>query len=322
MKKENIINLIKIIIFVLGFCGIAALLSVVLLPKTSEPGGGLSNPNARGFYGEPDNSIDVVVIGNSNAYSAFSPMVLWNKYGITSYDAAEGAQNIGESINIIKELFETQSPKLVIFDVDCLWQGKTKVDRIEGNIKSMIYGKVPMMRYHDRWKTVELADAFKTTEYTYRSKSRGQYLSKTVVACDDITVMEETDEVEPIPKSSMFFFNIFLNICKENGTEVMLVEMPTAKSWNYKKHNAMSQFADENDMKFVDMNLVTGKYAVDWTEDTRDGGKHLNCYGAQKVTKYLGKYLDENFDFENKKDDPDYSDWNKAYKKYKKYMKK
>ena len=58
------------------FCGFMALGSVMLYPKSSDPEGGLSNPNARGFYGEPKNSIDLVVMGNSNAYSAYSPMLM------------------------------------------------------------------------------------------------------------------------------------------------------------------------------------------------------------------------------------------------------
>ena len=98
------------------FCGFMALGSVMLYPKTSDPEGGLSNPNARGFYGEPKNSIDLVVMGNSNAYSAYSPMLMWKKYGIPSYVVAEGAQNIAETVNILEELLTCQKPKLIILD--------------------------------------------------------------------------------------------------------------------------------------------------------------------------------------------------------------
>ena len=126
------------------FCGFMALGSVMLYPKTSDPEGGLSNPNARGFYGEPKNSIDLVVMGNSNAYSAYSPMLMWKKYGIPSYVVAEGAQNIAETVNILEELLTCQKPKLIILDVDLLWQGKTQVSRVEGNVKSLIYKYIPI----------------------------------------------------------------------------------------------------------------------------------------------------------------------------------
>ena len=44
-------------------------------------------------------------------------------------------------------------------------------------------------------------------------------------------------------------------------------------------------------------------------------------YGAKKVTSYLGKYLTDEYSFDNKKDNEIYSDWNKACKSYKKYVK-
>ena len=126
MKKERIQNIIKVIVFMLIFCGLMVLGSIMLYPKTSDPESGLSNPNARGFYGEPKNSIDLVIMGNSNAYSAYSPMILWKKYGIPSYVVAEGAQNIAETVNILQELLTCQTPKLIVLDVDLLWEGKTR----------------------------------------------------------------------------------------------------------------------------------------------------------------------------------------------------
>ena len=47
-----------------------------------------------------------------------------------------------------------------------------------------------------------------------------------------------------------------------------------------------------------------------------DGGRHLNCYGAKKVTREIGKYISENYTFTNKKKDPEYKSWNKSYKEY------
>lgn len=321
MKKERVKNIIKVIVFMLIFCGFMALGSVMLYPKTSDPEGGLSNPNARGFYGEPKNSIDLVVMGNSNAYSAYSPMLMWKKYGIPSYVVAEGAQNIAETVNILEELLTCQKPKLIVLDVDLLWQGKTQVSRVEGNVKSLIYKYIPIMKYHDRWKGFALGDSFKAKNYTYRSSSRGQYLSKTVVPYTGEDMMVKTADVESVPKSSRFFLKMFLDLCEENDIDVMFVEMPTANSWNYKKHNGMTKYAKELGIPFVDLNTTEGKNAINWKKDTRDGGRHLNCYGAKKVTREIGKYISENYTFTNKKKDPEYKSWNKSYKEYKQFMK-
>ena len=82
----------------------------------------------------------------------------------------------------------------------------------------------------------------------------------------------------------------------------------------------MEAYAEEHDMTFIDFNTLTGKYAIDWSEDTRDGGMHMNSYGARKVTAYLGKYLTSNYTFENKQNDIEYANWNKEYAEYRSYM--
>ncbi|MCQ5120480.1 SGNH/GDSL hydrolase family protein, partial [Coprococcus eutactus] len=78
-KKDRRHNLIKMIAFAKVFVVILGVLGVALTPKRSDPGSGITNSNPRGFYGEPKNSIDVLILGDSNTYSACSPMYIWNR---------------------------------------------------------------------------------------------------------------------------------------------------------------------------------------------------------------------------------------------------
>ena len=105
------------------------MLGVAFTPKRSDPGSGITNSNARGFYGEPKNSIDVLILGDSNAYSACSPMYIWNRFGIPTYVAAEGFQNVTGASNLLDEVLSCQKPKLVVFDVNMLWTGKTTLKK-------------------------------------------------------------------------------------------------------------------------------------------------------------------------------------------------
>ena len=75
MKKSGR-NIIKSIAFALVAVMIMGVLGAAFTPKRSDPGSGITNSNARGFYGEPKNSIDVLVLGDSNAcllYTSPSP---------------------------------------------------------------------------------------------------------------------------------------------------------------------------------------------------------------------------------------------------------
>lgn len=320
MNKNNRHNLIKMIAFVMVFVVIVGVLGVAFTPKKSDPGSGITNSNARGFYGEPKNSIDVLILGDSNAYSACSPMYIWNKYGIPTYVAAEGFQNVTGASNLLDEVLTCQKPKLVVFDVNMLWTGKTTLKKVENNLKNVAYKYLPLAQYHNRWKTMDVKDMFGAKEYTYRSASRGQYLSMDVKPFTGQSKMVKTDAVEDIPEVSRVLLDKLISKCNENGIKMMFVETPTAKSWNYARHNAMVKYAKQKKIDFVDMNTLEGKYAIDWSTDTRDGGRHLNCEGAEKVSAYLGKYISEQYSFKDKRDLEKYVDWNNDYLDYIKYM--
>ena len=53
-----------------------------------------------------------------------------------------------------------------------------------------------------------------------------------------------------------------------------------------------------------------------WLTDTRDGGNHLNYNGAKKMTKYLGKYLIENYHLMDHRQDNAYNQWNLDYQSF------
>lgn len=320
MNKNNRHNLIKMIAFVMVFVVIVGVLGVAFTPKKSDPGSGITNSNARGFYGEPKNSIDVLILGDSNAYSACSPMYIWNKYGIPTYVAAEGFQNVTGASNLLDEVLTCQKPKLVVFDVNMLWTGKTTLKKVENNLKNMAYKYLPLAQYHNRWKSMDVKEMFEAKDYTYRSASRGQYLSMEVKPFTGQSKMVKTDVVEDIPEVSRVLLDKLISKCNENGIKMMFVETPTAKSWNYARHNAMVKYAKQKKIDFVDMNTLEGKYAIDWSTDTRDGGRHLNCEGAEKVSAYLGKYISEHYSFKDKRDSEKYADWNNDYLDYIKYM--
>ena len=320
MKKESKHNIVKAMAFVLVFVLILGVLGVAFTPKRSDPGSGITNSNARGFYGEPKNSIDVVILGDSNAYSACSPMYIWNKYGIPTYVAAEGFQNVTGASNLLDEVLTCQKPKLVVFDVNMLWTGKTTLKKVENNLKNVAYKYLPLAQYHNRWKTMDVKDMFGAKEYTYRSASRGQYLSMDVRPFTGQSKMTPTDDEEAIPEVSKVLLEKLIAKCNDNGIKIMFMETPTAKSWNYARHNAMVKYAKEKKINFVDMNTLDGEYAVDWNTDTRDGGRHLNCEGAEKVSAYLGKYISEKYSFKDKRKSEKYADWNNDYMNYVKYM--
>ena len=83
----------------------------------------------------------------------------------------------------------------------------------------------------------------------------------------------------------------------------------------------VSDYAKENGIPFLDFNVDQYGTGFDWHTDSRDGGNHLNYSGALKMTKYLGEYLSQNYNFVDKRDNSLFHEWNDAYQKLMKRVK-
>ena len=57
----------------------------------------------QGFYAEEKNSLDFVFVGSSQMFTSVVPAVLWEEYGITSYDFGANEQPMYLSYYYIKE---------------------------------------------------------------------------------------------------------------------------------------------------------------------------------------------------------------------------
>ncbi len=60
---------------------------------------------------------------------------------------------------------------------------------------------------------------------------------------------------------------------------------------------------------------------INYNKDFSDY-EHVNIYGAQKVTSYVGNILKTEFDIPNHKGESDYAKWNSDYTEYKNWLKK
>ena len=96
-----------------------------------------------------------------------------------------------------------------------------------------------------------------------------------------------------------------------NDAKLIMVSVPNTKNWSYARHNAMKSFTEQEEIEFLDMNKLKDELKIDWNKETGDAGEHVNYQGALKVTKYLGKWLNDKKILENHKNDSDYDNWNK-----------
>ncbi len=311
--SKNIRLTLRCVIFLLIFVAIMVLLSYLFLPKSGSDNYKISDMAAYGIDEEPADSIDVLIVGDSLSYSAFSPMCMWEKQGFTSYVCATSGQFLFDSYDFVANTLKTQKPKVVVLETNAIF----RKFNLNNYIAAKVARKVPIIKYHNRWKMINLSDFGGTvandTEFSYK----GYIPNNEVQEAKDTDYMKPSKQAREIPELNQDCIKDILKLCKENNTTLILVSAPSIKNYNYKKHNGIAKFAKKNGITYLDMNLMNDEIHIDWTKNTRDMGDHLNIEGATKVSTYLGEYLNKEFDLPDHRTDANYAQWNEKLNRYK-----
>ena len=121
LVKKNLKGLLKFVAFLGIFVLIFTQLSIVFDPKDGKDKTGLSRNVSYSYRAEDANVLDVVFIGNSNAYRAFNPIQLWEDKQITSCVIGKPMMTMSSAYSTLEDMFKTQKPKVVVFETNCLY---------------------------------------------------------------------------------------------------------------------------------------------------------------------------------------------------------
>ena len=309
-------NIISCIVFLLGLVCLLALTSVVFRPKDNRESYGMEETRANGILGEPEQTLDVVFIGDSISYCSIVPVQMWRDHGLASYVCATSLQKLYYSREFLDKVFDTQSPQIVVLGTSAIFN---EFEQIDG-FKNRIENKIPIFRYHDRWKKANTFLEYDTSlevNYTYQEVAKGYYYT---LAAEEIEVgdyTKTTDVVEQIPSNCRKMVKKIKEICDENNAKLLLLSEPNASgAWGPHRHNAIKLLAEEMGLEYLDLNYMQEEVPIEWATESFDTGDHLNYYGAKKVTAYLGKYFSEMGIFKDHRNDERYASWHQAEKAF------
>lgn len=213
---------------------------------------------------------------------------------------------------------ENQSPKVVVLDTNVIYSN-IPYDEASNNFISEIF---PLFDYHDRWKSLKKEDLqLFSKKYTDTRPYKGYYYSDAVMPADTANYMASSDEIEDINLLNRFYINLIKKTCDKRGIKLILISVPSTKSWNMPRHNGIMKLSKELNTDYVDLNLLPDEVPIDWNTDSRDCGEHLNYHGAKKVTSYLGDYLSNTDILENRKGEKKYDSWTNGYNRFIKRVK-
>lgn len=304
------------IVFVTGLFVMLLVISQLLVPKNNTKDDGMQDSLAYGILAEPENTIDVLILGDSESYCSVIPLNIWQQYGITSYCCGTGAQKLCYSQELLNKVFEHQSPKVILLETNMIFRDFSYSDLMLHNVGSVL----PVLNYHHRWKSLKSSDLKMAVNYTNIVNTKGYEFDDAIDPANAEGYMSQAEECAPLSRRNRVYFKKIISYCEDQGAKVILFSVPSTVNWNMPRHNCIQKMSEEFGLDYIDTNLLREQITIDWQKDTRDKGDHMNHSGAQKVTDYIGEYLYKADLVKSHKDDKEYKCWDSAVENFNKSM--
>lgn len=290
--------------------------SRVFEPKNNGGVGGLNAAHqaAEAFLGEPENSLDALFIGDSETYSALSPVEIWKDTGIPSYICAIGKQYLTYSKSLLNRALAVQNPKVVMIEGNSLFRPFDE----QKLVKTAVKDAFPIFERHNRWKALTPEDFVAAPENTWVDDMKGFRLKWGIRPADASKYMASDERVQEVPELTMTVLRQMADACHADGAQMVLIATPSTKNWSQARHNGMVKVAEELGIDWIDLNTGDDEVAIDWDTDTRDYGDHLNYYGATKASRAVADILRDRYGLQDHRADggDTYRHWNRAVRAY------
>lgn len=308
----------------------------------------VSRQNVLEFYNEPENTLDVVLIGASGIYRYWNPMDAWKEQGIASRNFSTSEMHIATYKTAIKEIMKTQNPKMIAVEVrqftrnfnydtvpagarrvidsmdiglDRLAAAKYYADIMELPSKEAISLYIDLIQYHDNYEGFlneinwELADNQLDKIIKRESSYKGYSVTGKHEIFDDPSefLSQEHLALHPIAEA---VYQDLLEWCRENEIPLLLLATPfVVDELSVGRMNTLQDIAETYEIPFLNTNYSFEDMDLDFDKDFYDT-YHVNVLGSEKFTGYFSTYLREHYEIADHRNEEAYSAWDDLYEEY------
>jgi len=328
--KKRINGIIKLIIFLIILFICLDLLNNLLSRK-------YPYQKMEDFFTQEEN-FDVLFFGSSHMYMAALPVQLWKDYGIISYNMGQDSATLPISYyNLLLADRET-NPKMVVIDIFKIEEEykiyeKNRINSMHNTFDRypLSYTKyigikdltdnidildntfeylIPFSRYHHRWNELEKNDFVLEKNY-----EKGAISKVNVAIPKKLNDFKKVNIYNGEETVNMKYLRKIIEYCKKNNIEILVTYIPFPAPTDCIASSKYAQkICDEYDVNYI--NFLSMQGIINYNTDYYDTSSHLNPSGARKVTDYLGKYIVENYDIPDQRNNEAYSFWYEDYDEY------
>lgn len=339
--KKMAKNIVVSVVFVALMAGILYRVKDVLDLNVQDGGYAMER-----FYEQPADSVEVLNLGSSHMYTSANPAVLWDLYGIASYNLGASMQPVWNTYYYLQEALKYQHPKVIVMDVFAVsktadfqesqrvgmnTQGlKVSQTRME-NVKVSVANEsedvdyfLGFPIYHTRYDDIRESyfrdDHGDGSGVNYKGFAL-QCISTTPVG--GFTDVASVEDVNSLTDKNREYLERIIALAKQEEIPLLLVVAPyTGITYEDKKYyNAVEQMVQDagsgDGVAFVDFNEMCEEIGLDPQNDFAEGN-HMNYYGSEIYSKFYGAYLMERYDLTDHRGDEKYATWDADSAFYKK----
>lgn len=277
-------------------------------------------------YYEETTGHEVLFVGDCEVYENFSPITLYEEYGISSYIRGSAQQLAWQSYYMLEDTLRYETPRVVVFNVlalkydepqseaynrmtiDGMEFSKTKLDAIKASMtdrENTLDYLFPILRYHSRWSDLSAEDL----TYMFgkdKISHNGYYMRVDVRPAEGFPEPDILADYT-LGSNAMGYLDKMRALCEENGIALVLVKSPSLfPHWYDEWDEQIAAYAAQYGLDYFNYEKLASEVGIDYNTDTYDAGLHMNLTGAEKLTSYFGRYLKENYELTDHRADPEY----------------
>ena len=283
------------------------------------------------LYQQEENTIDVLVLGTSMAYSAVNTNLLYAEHGIAAYNLCGAEMPYWISYYYLLEALKTQSPRVIVLDAQPATYGMDYPAR--GRIIMSTYGiRDPLTRLQaiaDSTRPEEFLSYIlgypavhsvysdvTTADFAYPPTNGGRGPTwKGFIEYDEterLTKPKQTawpTATRPLSAKQQLYFEKILTLANERGINVLVVGFPTPDFQNDAAYyNTLRTIAESHQAMCVNYNQPDYQNTWDYARDFADR-QHLNLRGSAKLTGKLARDLQIRYSLPDRRGDAAYSSY-------------
>lgn len=272
-----------------------------------------------GFYKLEKNSVDVLFMGSSHAATSFNPQVIYDEYGITSYNLGCPQQSVFTTYYWLREALKYQSPQVLVLETNTFHKYKDayvynyfncseaslrkafdsmkfsplkielarKIEEVDPSQSALSYFLMNI-RYHSRWTNLSESDYSQKALAAHGAMKGYVIVDGSQKDAEDVTFStEDLDSVnaEPMAEVTEDYLGKIVELCKQKNIKLVFAKIPSLEPIG--RYKAVEEFAKQYSIPFYDFNEETKYKEAGYSAEDLYG--HLNYNGAAKISRYLGE---------------------------------